>query len=78
MDKSSIRIPGKMEKFDQNPWEVRSESPEIDPLYRGSSIKTHRGFYRGRAEKEPRPLAAGRSPSLEPKTGRKTHGKGRK
>lgn len=66
MDKSSIRIPGKMEKFDQNPWEVRSESPEIDPLYRG------------RAEKEPRPLAAGRSPSLEPKTGRKTHGKGRK
>jgi len=32
-----------MEKFDQNPWDVRSESPEIDPLYRGS-IKTHRGF----------------------------------
>lgn len=60
MDKSSIRIPGKMEKFDQNPWEVRSESPEIDPLYRGS-IKTHRGFYRGRAGKEPRPLEAGRS-----------------
>ena len=36
MDKSSIRIPGKTEKFDQNPWDVRSESPEIDPLYRCS------------------------------------------
>ena len=60
MDKSSIRIPGKMEKFDQNPWEVRSESPEIGPLYRGS-IKTYRGFYRGSAGKEPRPLEAGRS-----------------